>query len=59
MFKTFRFNALQMAMFKVSLLAFGIAIGAFWSDVFSQYMTELLGVGAIAGIYVWFVWSKQ
>lgn len=49
----------QMGLFKLSVITFGVAIGAYWHEVFSQYLTLLLVVAFGAGIYIAYVWMRQ
>jgi len=49
----------QIGLFKLSVLTFGIAVGAYWQDVFSPYLTTLLVVAIVSGLYVGYVWFKQ
>lgn len=58
-FKTFSLKWWQVGIFKLSLLAVGIAIGAYWSDIFLPFVIALAVVGVSAGAYVWFVWSQE
>jgi len=45
--------------FKLSLLAIGLAAGAYWSKFFLQYLTLLIVIGVVAGVYMLVVWWKQ
>ena len=49
----------QIGLFKLSVLTFGIAVGASWSEAFSQYITALLAVAVVSGLYVAYVYFKQ
>ena len=49
----------QIGLFKLSVLTFGIAVGAYWADVFLPYFTPLLIVAAVSGLYVAYVYFKQ
>ena len=59
LFKTFTLTWWQTSILKISLLAAGIAIGAYWSDIFYSYITWLIVIALVAGIYVTYVWAKQ
>ena len=50
--KNYTFTWWQAGIFKVCLLAIGIAIGANWPKVFAQYTTLLVAVGIVLGIYL-------
>lgn len=40
-----------MAIFKIGLLALGVAIGVYWYDLFAQYLTALLVIAIVASVY--------
>jgi len=42
----------QVTIFKFTMLAFGIAIGAYWSDIFDPYLTWLVGLGVLGAFYL-------
>lgn len=48
-----------MGIFKLSLLSFGIAIGAYWQQAFLPYIALLLTVGIILGIYAVYTSLRQ
>lgn len=54
-FKKYTYNWWQIGLFKLALLSFGIAIGAFWYEVFSQYIITLIAVGVVLSFYFVFV----
>jgi len=58
-FKSARFTFWQMSIFKISLLAIGIAIGAYWSETLLPYALALFVIGIILGLYVVWVWFRQ
>jgi len=41
-FKTFTFKWWQAGIFKLGMLALGIAIGTYWRDVFGAYLLILI-----------------
>lgn len=49
----------QMGIFKIALLSLGVAVGAYWQEVFSQYLTALIVIAVVAGVYIAYVWFKQ
>ncbi|MDO8513942.1 MAG: hypothetical protein Q7S50_00145 [bacterium] len=49
----------QVVLFKLSVATFGIAIGVYWQNVFLPYLTALLVVAVVSGLYVGYVWFKQ
>jgi len=58
-FSNSTFTWWQIGLFKLSVLTFGIAVGAYWQEIFSQYLTTLLVVAVLSGIYVAYVWFNQ
>jgi len=58
-FSNSTFTWWQIGLFKLSVLTFGIAIGAYWQDVFLPYLTPLLVVAVVSGLYVAYVYFKQ
>lgn len=58
-FKSKKLEWWQVGAIKLSLLSLGIAIGAYWQEVFVAYIAPLVVVGAIASAYSLYVWSKQ
>jgi hypothetical protein len=57
--KSYTFTWQQMAIFKLALIALGIAIGAYWHTFFGAIITILLVVGIIAAVYILFVSFKK
>lgn len=49
----------QIGLFKLSVVTFGIAVGAYWHEVFRMYLTPLLVVAGVSGIYIGYVYFKQ
>ena len=58
-FKNYTYSWWQVGLLKLALLCFGVVIGAYWHEVFSQYFTILLVVGVILAIYIGFVSLKD
>ena len=58
-FDSFSLTWWQLGLFKTGLVAFGIAIGAYWSKVFSGHLYLLISVAAVCLIYVAFLRVKQ
>ena len=58
-FKTFTLKWWQTGLFKWGLLALGIAIGAYWHDLFNRYLPILMIIAATSLAYVAYVWWKQ
>jgi len=53
------FTWLQATIFKISVLAFGIVVGAYWHNFFSQYLVSLLVITVVAGVYTAYHWLKN
>jgi len=58
-FKTFTLQWWQGALFKWGMLALGIAVGAYWHDIFGSYLPVLIIVAALCLAYITYVWWKQ
>jgi hypothetical protein len=58
-FKNYTYNWWQIGFFKLALLALGIAIGAYWQEVFLPYVTALAVVGVVCGLYITVLSFKQ
>ncbi len=59
LFKSFTLKWWQASIFKLAMLAAGVAIGAYWPDIFHDYLPLLILVALLAGSYVTYVWWKQ
>ena len=51
-FRNYTFTWWQMGLFKLCLLAIGVALGAYWSDVFTPYLTAIIVVAVLLTIYL-------
>jgi hypothetical protein len=49
----------QGGIFKVGMLAAGIAIGAYWYELFGGYLSARIGLAIVSLAYVSYVWWKQ
>jgi uncharacterized membrane protein len=59
-FKTFTLKWWQASLFKLGMLALGIAIGAYWHDLFGGgFLPALIIVAAASLAYVTYAWWKQ
>ncbi len=54
-FRKYTYSWWQIGLFKLALLSIGIAIGAYWHEVFSTRLALLLAIGVVLGIYLVFV----
>ena len=59
LFKTVTLKWWQISIFKIGMLALGIAVGAYLHDFFGGYLIILIVVSALALAYVTYVWWKQ
>lgn len=57
--KSFTLNWWQLGIFKITVLAFGIAIGTYWHEFFSAYLPILILIAVVCGLYIASVWWKQ
>jgi len=58
-FKSYTFTWWQIGIFKLALLAIGIAIGSYWHNFFSDYLVPLIIIAVIASVYIMFISLKQ
>jgi hypothetical protein len=49
----------EEGLIKWSTLFIGIAIGAYWSDIFRHYVLLLVVVGLVVGIIAAFIWVRE
>jgi len=49
----------QVSVLKLTTLALGIAIGAYWYAFFRAYIWELLVIAVLCGLYVLSIWWKE
>ena len=59
LFKTFTLTWWQAGIFKVGLLALGIAVGARWHPLFAGFLAPLIAIAAPCLIYATAIWWKQ
>jgi hypothetical protein len=59
LFKKFTLKWWQTSLFKLGMLALGIAIGAHWHYFFGGYLLILVIVAAVSLACVTYVWWKQ
>jgi hypothetical protein len=48
----------QVGIIKIASALFGIAIGAYWADIFAPYVCYILVAGIITGAYAGWMWFK-
>jgi hypothetical protein len=49
----------QGSLFKVGMLAAGVAVGAYWPEFFSVYLLPLVAIAVVSLAYVSYIWWKQ
>ncbi len=59
LFKNFTMKWWQAGLFKIGLLALGIAVGAYWHNLFGRFLPELITLGALCLWYIALLWWKQ
>jgi hypothetical protein len=59
LFRTVRYTFWQIGLLKLAMLSLGIAIGAYWPEVFLPYLTHLLILTLLLGIYLAVVYFRQ
>lgn len=58
-FKNTTFTWWQLSIFKTSMFLLGIAVGAFWSEFFKQYVSLIAFVGVVLAFYITYIWAKR
>jgi hypothetical protein len=58
-FKTFTLKWWQAGLFKLGMLALGIAIGTYWHVFLGGYLLIFISVAVVSLAYVSYVWWKQ
>lgn len=58
-FKNYTYSWWQVGILKLALLSFGLAVGAYWHEVFSQYITLFVLIGVVCAVYIGFVSLKK
>ena len=58
-FKSYMLTWWQIGIFKLALLAIGVAIGAWWNEFFGFYLLPLIVVAVVASAYIMIVSLKQ
>ena len=58
-FKSFTLKWWQTGLFKLGMLALGIAIGTYWHALFDAYLRILTVAAAVSLAYISYVWWKQ
>ena len=59
LFKDFTMKWGQAGIFKVGMLALGIAVGAYWHGLFAGFLPTLIAVAVVCLAYITVVWWKQ
>ncbi|MBU0749991.1 hypothetical protein KKH15_00545 [Patescibacteria group bacterium] len=58
-FSSTTFTWWQLGLVKWAVLFIGIAIGAYWADVFVPYVIHLMVVGLAISAYIFIVWLQK
>jgi hypothetical protein len=59
LFKTLTLKWWQTSIFKIGMLALGLALGAYLHDLLGGYLVILIVVSALSLAYVTYIWWKQ
>jgi hypothetical protein len=59
LFKTKMMSWWEIGIIKFCVMCFGIAIGAYWSDIFAPLALILALIGFIVGMYALYAWVKD
>jgi hypothetical protein len=59
LFKSFTLKWWQASIFKLAMVAAGVAIGTYFVDFFHNYLPALILVAVVAASYVTYVWWNQ
>jgi fatty acid desaturase len=58
-FRDYKFKWWEVGILKFALLLFGIAIGAYWSEVFTDWLVLIFVAAFALGIYSSYIAFKQ
>ena len=58
-FKDFTFAWWQLSLFKLSMVALGLAVGSTWPEVFARWRDPLFVLFVVPAFYMSYVWLKQ
>ena len=58
-FHSYTFTWWQVGLFKISLIALGLAVGATWSEIFVNWLAFLWVLFLVPGLYLWLVAFRQ
>jgi hypothetical protein len=58
-FKSYTFTWWQIGIFKLALLALGVAAGAYWHQFFGPNVIILILIAVVASAYILFAAMKQ
>lgn len=59
LFTSYTFTWWQLGIFKLALLAVGVAAGAYWHERLEAYIGALLALGVACALYTWYVALSQ
>lgn len=58
-FKTFTLKWWEGALFKWGMLALGVAVGAYWHNIFDGILPVLIAMAVFTLSYITYIWWKQ
>lgn len=58
-FKTFSLTWWQGVLFKLTMIGFGVAIGATWPELFREWIGVLVALSVMLMVYISTLWWKQ
>jgi hypothetical protein len=58
-FRSFNLKWWQASLFKISMVAFGVALGATWPEVFAKWISFIWLVFLTTAMYVTYIWWRQ
>ena len=59
LFKTFTLKWWQAGIFKLGMWAIGIAVGAYWHNLFAGFLPTLIAIAAVCLAYTTYIWLQQ
>ncbi len=58
-FKDITLKWWQVGIFKITIIAFGIAVGAYWAEFFVGSLKILVAIFILGWLYLAFVWMRN
>ncbi len=57
--RSYTYKGWQISLFKLSLVCFGIIVGAYWQEYFLQHLLTLGAIALVFGLYISYVTFRQ